>query len=210
MRGMILTEQSLFFKESDQQIINNTIPCGFVFNRVGTDRLDINLSGALYACYDKDELAKYMLTYSSEFYRLVNIHSNYVQHIIVKEPLKLASQEQTITELAKLFLSDESLLSFFRSQLADKTIRQNYKNGLKKALTNPNAEDVKKFVAVIFVSFSQPSFANKVKVIYDHFRKCGFDAVPDLADVIFLGNKTATIILNTKKVELLEAIKFNE
>ena len=114
MRGMVLTEQSLFFKESDQQIINNTIPCGFVFNRVGTDRLDINLSGVLYACYDKDELAKYMLTYSSEFYRLANIHSKYVQHIIVKEPLKLASQEQTITELAKLFLS----VKFFQKPIS--------------------------------------------------------------------------------------------
>lgn len=207
---MALTEQSLFFKENDQQIINNIIPCGFVFSRVGTDKLDINLSGALYACYDKDELAKYMLSYSSEFYRLSGIRSNYVQHIIAKEPLMLASQEQTITELAKLFLSDESLLGFFRSQLVDKTIRQNYKNGLKKALANPQTEDVKKFVAVIFASFSYPPFADKVKVIYDHFRKCGFDAIPDLADVIFLGNKTATIILNTEKVELPEAIKFNE
>ncbi len=202
---------SLFFNKNNLQITNNTIPCGFVFSRVGANKLDINLSGVLYVCYDRYDFANYVLQYTNPLrFALIGYRADYVQRIVTKQELTLASEKQTITELAKLLLSNESLLNAFRSQLTHETIKRNYRNGLKKALANPQLKEAREFIGVVFTGFSYQPYVDEVNAVYEHFRNCGFDAIPDLADTILNDLKTATIILNPNKVELLEVSKINE
>lgn len=49
---------------------------------------------------------------------------------------------------------------------------------------------------------ADPNYANEVKIVYEHFRSKGYDAIPDLHDTLSGTSKTATIVINPDKLQI--------
>lgn len=87
------------------------VPVGFMFNRVGKSTKDVNRSGVTYVSYGKDCVSRYIKYMGpTPLNRLLKASAEAVQHIRVKQNLKIPSDETIAKETAEFLLSDESHL----------------------------------------------------------------------------------------------------
>lgn len=113
--------------------------------------MDVNQSGGLYVSYGKADAARYIKNLGpTPISKLLGVAGETVQHISVKDALKVPSNEQTAKETAKLLLSNEKLLQSFNDSFyslattgdVDKSIS---KEELKRAFESPESKEAQKY-----------------------------------------------------------------
>ncbi len=138
-----------FYKESSKKIQINkdgskTIPSGFVLNRVGKAKMDINQSGAIYCSYGKRDAARYIKTLGPTLIgKLLGTSGEAVQHISTVGSLKVPSDSQTASETAKVLLSNKKLFKSFQESI--------YSASFKKDLSKDVSVNDKKMLSPILV-----------------------------------------------------------
>lgn len=199
--------------ESDKKIRDNpdgskTIPKGFMFNRVGKSSMDVNQSGGLYVSYGKPDAARYVKQLGPTMIgRLFGTAGEAVQHISVKEKLRMPSDSDTASETAKLLLSDKKLLdslneSFYASAVTGDFSKSIVKTDIEVALKNPSGKEGQKLSYALSSMLGDPGYASESKAVYEHFRNKGYDVIPDVHDRLSGTSETAMIIINPSKVEV--------
>lgn len=202
-----------YHRNSGKKIITNkdgskTIPSGFMFNRVGKSTIDVNESGGLYVSYGKEDASRYIKNLGpTPMNKLFGTKADTVQHISVKKNLKMPSDEQVAIETAKLLNSDKKLFQSFKKSLYSMSVTDNFEESvsdvhIQKALKNPSGKEGQKLAYGVSSFLADPNFSNESKVVYKHFRDKGYDAIPDVHDVLSGTSKTAMIIINSDKVEV--------
>lgn len=202
-----------YSEESSKQIIVNedgskTIPTGFKFNRVGKSTMDVNQSGGLYVSYGKNDAARYVKNLGPTTMRkLLGTAGEAVQHITVKSKLKMPSDSETATETAKLLSSNQKLFDDFNKSFYSLAVTGDFdsklsKQDLEKAMKNPSGKDGQKIAYGVSSFLGDPNYVNESKLVYEHFRKKGYDALPDLCDTLSGTSETAMIVINPEKVEV--------
>lgn len=187
---------------------SKTVPKGFKFNRVGKSTLDVNASGALYVSHGKQDAARYIKSLGpTPINKLFGTAGEAVQHISVKEQLKMPSNEQTALETAKLLSNNDKLFNRFKESIysvavTDDLSKDVSKTDIEKALKNPSGKEGQKLSYGVSSFLADPNFAEDAKLVYEHFRKAGFDAIPDVHDQLSGTSETAMIIINPEKVEI--------
>lgn len=211
--SMTAAGKARYYEESDKTIWVNrdgssTIPPGFKFNRVGKATLDINQSGGLYVSYGKEDAARYVRAFGqTPVAKLLGTAGEAVQHISVKEAMKIPSNEQTAKEIAKLLLSNEKLFKNFNESFYSLAITGDFnknisKDDLKRALEDPKSKDAQKLSYGVSSFLGDGNYADDSKVVYDHFRSKGYDAIPDVHDRLSGISTTAMIVINPNKIEI--------
>lgn len=203
-----------YYEESDKAIGQNhdgssTIPPGFKFNRVGKSTLDVNQSGGLYVSYGKEDAARYIKNLGpTPIAKWLGTAGETIQHISAKDALKMPSNEQTAKEIANLLLSNEKLLKSFNDSFyslattggdVGKSIS---KEQLKRASQSPEGKEAQKISYGVSSFLGDSNYANESKLVYEHFRNKGYDAIPDVHDRLSGTSNTAMIIINPNKVEI--------
>lgn len=209
-KGRLTKEGQLrYAEESNKKMKENpdgskTIPAGFVFNRVGKKSMDVNKSGALYVSYGKDDAARYIMNLGpTPLAKLLGTWSESVQHITVKKSLKMPSNNEVAKETASAILSNNFLFDSFNrsiySMVFDDEVK---KEDVQNVLKDPSSHNSQKFAYAVNSFFGDPAYAKETSIIYEHFRSKGYDAIPDLHDILSGTSSTATIIINPSKVEV--------
>ena len=203
--------------ESQKKITTNkdgskNIPVGFNFNRVGKSSMDVNQSGGLYVSYGKEDAARYVKNLGpTTLGKLFGTAGEAVQHISVKKNLRMASDDQTATETARLLMKDKKLFDSFKESIysvavtGDLTKSVSYAD-LEKALKNPSGKEGQKLAYGVSSFLGDPNYASESKAVYAHFRSKGYDSIPDLHDKLSGTAKTPIIIINPDKVQVSSTI----
>lgn len=201
------------YKESSSKIRINkdgskTIPKNFIFNRVGMSSLDVNSSGGLYVSHGKMDAARYIKALGpSTLRKLTGLAGTHVQHIKVKGDIKVPSDEQYINTTNKILLNNKDIVRSLSNSMHALT----YTNDIDKSITmkdvenaikNPNSNDSKRLAYSVSSMLGDPDYKKETKKIYESYKKEGFDAIPDIHDRYDGTSQTATIIINTNKVEV--------
>lgn len=187
---------------------SKNIPSGFIFNRVGKDSLDVNQSGALYVSYGKADAARYIKSLGpTPVGKLLGTAGEAVQHITVKENMRMASDSDTAIETARLLSSNGKLLDSFNKSIYSTVVTGDWdkpvtSTEIDAALNDPSGKAGQKLAYGVNTILGDPNYVNEAKTIYAHFRERGYDALPDLHDRLSGTASTATIIINPDKVEV--------
>lgn len=208
-----LKNKSNFAEVSNKTIKTNsdgsqTIPTGFKFNRVGKSQMDVNKSGGLYVSYGKEDAARYVKNLGpTPLSKLLDTAGESVQHITVKESLHMPSDKQTASEVAQLLLKNSKMLDDFNESLYSLAVTGDFdaritKSDLEKAVSNPESKQAQKISYGISSYLGDENYASDSKVIYEHFRAKGFDAIPDVHDRLSGTSTSAMIVINPDKVEV--------
>lgn len=220
--GSLTPEGKLrYYKESQNKIRTNpdgskTIPKGFVFNRIGGASLDVNQSGALYVSYGKEDATRYMKKLGPTLLgKILKTSHEYVQHISTDSDLKLASEEQVSAETAKLLLNNKKLFNELRESIYSMYIFSDLesditRNDVQKALNEPNSKLAKRIAISVSAFLGDPNYANEAKMVYEHFRKAGYDVLPDLHDTYKGVSETGMIIINPQKVKVTSTTRITK
>lgn len=163
-----------YSEESDRTIKQNrdgskTVPKGFMFNRVGKSTLDVNSSGALYVSYGKQDAARYVKALGpTPIAKLLGTAGEAVQHISVKQQLKLSSNEQTAVEVAKLLSNNEKLFNRFKESIFSIAVTGDWekdlsKVDLEKAMKNPSGKRGTKVILRCKFFSRRSEFCNRVQ-----------------------------------------------
>lgn len=169
-----------------------SFPKGFVLNRVGKNSLDINQSGALYASYGKQDAARYVKSLGPTLIgKLLGTAGESIQHLEVKTPITMPSNEIVANETLRLLKSNKRLMKSFDDSFYSMVVEDsNYeKSPLKTAYA-------------VSSMLGDSNYASESKMIYEHFRKLGYDALPDLHDTMSGTAETSMIIINPDKVSI--------
>lgn len=205
--------RSRYAEESSKTIKTNrdgskTIPSGFVFNRVGKSSMDVNQSGGLYVSYGKEDAARYVKNLGpTPINKLFGTAGEAVQHITVKQNLRMPSDSDVATETAKLLASDKKLFnsfkdSFYSSSVTGDLYKDISEKDIEKALQNPSGKEGQKLAYGVSSFLGDPNYASESKTIYEHFRSKGYDAIPDIHDRLSGTSTTAMIVINPDKVSV--------
>ena len=218
-----LTPEGLarYSEESDKSIKTNkdgskTIPSGFVFNRVGKSSMDVNKSGALYVSYGKEDTARYVKSLGpTPIRKLLKTSGEAVQHIKVKQNLKMASDSETAKETAVLLLRNDKLLERFNKSLFSMAVTGDLdgnisKKDLENAIKNSSGKEGQKLAYGVSSFLADPNYTDEAKIVYEHFRNKGYDAIPDLHDTLSGTSVTATIIINPHKLQITSSTQITK
>ena len=187
---------------------SKTIPKGFVFNRVGNQTMDINKSGALYVSYGKEDAARYIKNLGpTPISKILGTAGEAVQHISVKKSLKMPSDTEVAKETVNLLMSNSKLLNELNESIYSSTVTGDFSNkisksDLQKALLDPSGKSGQKMAYAVSSFLGDENYANESKVVYEHFRNKGYDAIPDVHDRLSGTSNTAIIVINPDKLEL--------
>lgn len=202
-----------YHKESNKKIRVNkdgseTVPKGFVFNRVGQASLDINKSGALYVSHGKEDASRYIKSLGPTVIgKMMGNYGTTVQHLSAKGDLKISSEEKTVEGIAKTLLSDptmlknfnESLFSTISSGALDKEVS---KSDVEYAVKNPKSREAQRLAYGFGGYLGDANNSKDASKVHDHFRKEGYDGVPDLFDKYSGTSTTAMIVVNPSKIKM--------
>lgn len=202
-----------FHKESSQKIVTNkdgsqTVPKGFVFNRVGRMPLDVNASGALYVSHGKADAARYIRTLGpTTMGKLLGTAGDTVQHISVKSNLKMASEEEVSKGVLTYLDKNPKFLAKFNDSLYAAAVTGDFektisKDDVKRALGNPNSKESIKLAFGVTATLANPEYSDDSRKIYSTFKDKGYDAIPDTYDILTGTSQTAMIVLNPDKLSV--------
>ena len=202
-----------FYKESPVKIKtlsngSSLYPKGYIFNRVGKNYLDVNKSGALYVSSGKEDAARYIKNLgNTPINRLFKTAGEAVQHIKVKEALKVPSEEKVSEIILKTLEKDSSLLEDLNASIYGYTSKKDGSevtyNDIKKMLLNPKSNESQRVSYSISSFFGDPNYYRETKKYYDQFKKEGYDAIPDIHDKMSGTSETAMIVINPSKLEIV-------
>lgn len=187
---------------------SKTIPKGFAFNRVGKASLDVNQSGGLYVSYGKEDAARYVKSLGPTLIgKLFGTAGEAVQHISVKENMRMPSDSTTAKETANILLSNKKILDKFNGSLYAAAVTGDFatpvtKRDIESALKDPSGKSGQKLSYGVSSFLGDPYYADESRAVYEHFRKKGYDAIPDVHDRLSGTSKTALIVINPNKVEV--------
>ena len=187
---------------------SKTIPKGFMFNRVGKRTMDVNKSGALYVSYGKEDAARYVKNLGPSLVsKLLGKGGEAVQHISVKKNLKMPSDKEVAKETANLLMSNSKLFDTFNKSLYSSAFTGDFNkkissSDLKKALLDPSGKSGQKLSYAVSSFLGDGNYASESKIVYEHFRNKGYDAIPDVHDRLSGTSNTALIIINPDKLEV--------
>lgn len=186
-----------------------TVPPGFKFNRVGGSETRANLSGGLYVSYGKADAARYVRNLGPSLCgKLMKQYGTHVQHISVKKPLKLASEQETINTTLNALKDNPEFFNklkdtwLYSMSYSSEGIQD---SDLESALSDPTSKQAKKLAYCIMASFGNSVAAPDVAKIYDVFRAKGYDAIPDVYDIMNGISESAMIVLNMDKIEMTDS-----
>ena len=197
-----------YYVESDKRITDNndgkssTIPKGYKFNRVGQANMDINSAGALYVSSGKADATRYMRALGPTLIgKLMGQYGTTIQHIEVKENLKKASDKETAKITLDILESNPKILkelneSLYIGEPVDTET-------IKKARSNLNGKDSTRIAYGLNSMIGDTTnYKEEAKKVYDVFRENGYDAIPDLHDILSGTSQTATIVINPNKLKI--------
>lgn len=187
-----------------------TYPKGFIFNRYGNAKLDVNRTGGLYVTNTTEDAARYMKEFGGT--KLSNIFGEhkrlYVQHIKADEDIKVPSREQLAKITARYLLDFNSsyeqpkwyqLMKLAKEQDEGRVPPSLNEADLKDILKNPSSKKAERLVYDVSKPLgASPQFANEY---YERIRKSGFDAIMDYNDKDRGLGQTPMIIVNPQKVK---------
>lgn len=198
-----------YYVESDKKIIDNddkssTIPKGYKFNRVGQASLDVNVAGALYVSSGKNDVTRYMRALGpTPIGKLLGTAATTVQHIEVKEDLKIPSIKETTRLTNELLIKNPKLTKEINDSMHAMILGKELDSKLLKEIEkNPNSKDAQKVAFVVSAVLGDGQFKNEAQTVYKHFRDNGYDAIPDLNDLLVGRSETAKIVINPSKLEV--------
>lgn len=200
-------EQSEFHKDSNVKIKKNhdgsqTVPKGFVFNRVGRVPMDVNASGALYVSHGKADAARYIKALGpTTIGKLMGTAGNTVQHISAKKNLKVASEDDVKIGVLSYLKENPKFLEKFNNSFYSSAVTGDFetvisKRDVEKALSNPSSKEATKLAFGLTATLANPEYARDSKNIYSTFRAKGYDAIPDTYDILSGTSTTAMIVIN--------------
>lgn len=200
-------------KNGSPSIIKNTdgsktFQKGFKLNRVGKSELDVNKSGGLYVSYGDDDLNRYVKALGPTL--LANLFNNAattIQHLSVKDDLKMPSDEDFAKECAKALYKNSNLLNSYNTGMYSIIYTDDFEKGISKEeleeiINNPKSDSARKFSYSVNSFFGDPNYSNETKEIYSVFRDKGYDALPDLHDTMSGTSKTAFVVINPSKISV--------
>lgn len=199
-----------YYVESDKKVVDNndgkssTIPKGFKFNRVGQASLDVNQAGALYVSSGKNDVTRYMRALGpTPIGKLLGTAATTVQHIEVKEDLKIPSIKETTRLTNELLMKDPKLVKgvndSMHAMILGKELDSKLLNEIKK---NPDGKDAQKVAFVVSAVLGDGQYKSEAQTVYKHFRDNGYDAIPDLNDLLVGRSETAKIVINPNKLKV--------
>lgn len=191
---------------------SSTVPKGFAFNRVGQESKDVNQTGVLYVSYGKKDTVRYLQDLGpTRVNKQLKADRKYIQHISVKEPLKLASEEQTSNILLKNLATNDDIRNAYNNSPAYLQNDDNLsKSDARRLYNNQKSIQSQRTAYALCTFLAAPFFKKEAVNIYDQFRKSGYDAIPDMTDRMTGVSETAMIILNPEKVDVTSSIKINK
>ena len=208
------TESSLDIKTNSDG--SRTVPKGFKFNRVGQDQIDINASGALYVSYGQKDASRYVKSLGPTLMgKLLGEYGTTVQHLSVREPIKIPNESTTNIELSKMLLENPKLLQKYNDSLYSLVYTGSFdknvtKRDLDYIIDNPNSDSAKKMTYTISSFFGDPNFSKETSAIYSRFRELGYDALPDYHDIMSGTSETAMVIFNPEKIKMTSGIRITK
>lgn len=166
------------------------VPSGYKFNRVGSDQLDFNKSGALYVSSGKADASRYVKYMGpTTLNKLLHEEHTTIQHIEVIDDMKMASSTETARLSSAFLKQNRKYRDLLDDSLAGFAIEGDFENSdkaswaLSAMLANPNCTDM-------------------AKSFYQFVRNKGYDCIVDSYDRGNGTSESATIIINPNKVKL--------
>lgn len=187
---------------------SKTIQKGFKLNRVGKTEMDPNESGGLYVSYGKNDVNRYIKSLGPTLIgNLMGNSASTIQHISVKENLRMPSDKQFAKECANVLLTDQSVFDSFNKGLYSMSYTGDLEKDISKEdleyiVNNPGSKEARKLAFAVNSFFGDPNYIVETKKLYSVFRKKGFDALPDLHDTMSGTSETAFVVINPSKVYL--------
>lgn len=202
-----------YAQESSKTIKTNadgskTIPKGFIFNRVGQSTLDVNKSGALYVSYGKEDAARYVKNLGpTPIGKILGEYGTTIQHISVKNSMKMPSDKTTAEGFAKILKGNKDLLDNFNNSLYVYSVTGSFDKkvslaDIDNALKNPLGKEGQKLAYGLSSFLGNANYSEEAKAIYKYFRDQGYDALPDIYDRLSGTSNTAMIVINPDKIEI--------
>lgn len=197
---------------------STTYPKGFIFNRYGQAKLDVNRTGGLYVTNGIDDAARYMEEFGgTKLSSLFNsFKRQHVQHIKATEDLKVPSREQLAKMTAEYLLDFQSTYEKpkwyqFKKQVEEQSTWRVppslEEKDLKAVIDNPGSEQAEHLVWRVSNPLGvSPEYA---KGYYNWIKKSGYDAIMDYNDIDSGLGRTPMIILNTGKIKQYDVTFLN-
>lgn len=194
---------------------SKTIPKGFKFNRVGQADLDVNKAGSLYVSYGKADAARYVKNLGpTPVSKILKQYATTVQHLEAKRDIKLVSNEELAKETGQLMLKDKHLQQKFDNSFYSAVFTgwdgHMTTNEYKNMIDNPSSKNAQNLSYAINSMLADPNYTKEAKIIYDHFRNKGYDAIPDIHDIYSGTSETAMIIINPDAVKMTSKVEITK
>lgn len=199
-----------YYVESDKKEIRNddkssTIPKGYKFNRVGGANLDVNRSGVLYVSSGKNDVTRYMKQLGpTPLAKILGTYSTHVQHIEVTGDIKKASASETARISVDILSKNPKLAERINDSIHAMAAGVEFdQKTIAKAKSNPGGKEAMRVaLGVSAVLGDGRNYGDIAKIVYDEFRKNGYDAIPDFNDTLTGRSETATIVINPSKLKV--------
>lgn len=187
---------------------------GYTFNRVGRQSLDVNSSGGLYVSSGKEDAARYINNLGpTKLNKFFGRSGDYLQRISVTDALKVPSHKQVAKETISIFQKNSSISDALSNSIYGYAINNGSgisSDFLKRAMANSEGKEGQQLAYAVNSFLGDPNYAKESKIVYEHFRKAGYDALPDIHDRLSGTSNSAMIIINTDKVKLTNSTPITE
>ena len=183
---------------------SSTVPKGFEFDRVGKNQLDPNGAGALYVSYGKSDASRYIKNLGpTPFRKIIKMYGANSQKLKAINDIRIASKKQLSSMISNSLYNNSEIRKAINESLYSMMLDKNWDNKLETYINNPSSDEAMKLAYAVSSMFGDPSYYNETKQLFDDYKSKGFDAIPDLQDIMTGTSKTATIIINTNKIKTI-------
>nr|DAH11312.1 MAG TPA: hypothetical protein [Caudoviricetes sp.] len=187
---------------------------GYTFNRVGQQSLDVNSSGGLYVSSGKEDAARYIKNLGpTKLNKFFGTSGDYLQHISVTDTLKVPSHKQVADETIRALQENSKISGALSNSIYGYLINNGSKissDFLKRAATNSEGKEGQQLAYAVSSFLGDPNYTKESKIVYEYFRKAGYDALPDIHDRLSGTSNSAMIIINTDKVKIANSTPITE
>ena len=223
--------------DTDSEITKNKdgsyeIPDGFIFNRVGGKSMQINKSGGLFVSYGKDDANRYVSIFGKMYVKTINdiLEGNKkqeggVQHIVAKEKMKLASNDETIKLSCDILYKNDKVRKAFgdsyfwemiephmhnRGKVADPEhdVSKLTPDLIQKMMKDEN--DRNRLAYGLSMMYGDGNYASTTKQVYKTFIEKGYDAIPDFNDTMIGTSSSAMVVVNPDKLSMTAFTKIDK
>lgn len=195
------------FKVEQEKIVNEdgsvTFPQGYKFNRVGGANLDFGEAGGMYVS-DASSYDVHMYVQQlgpTTLARVLNMdEAHYVKQIEATKQINMPSVEKTTEMTLDCMSKNKDVYDAWKNSI--------YSWGIddrdippfdKMSEVDPKSDLGKEISLGLAFGFGNSQFSDVTKVVYQHYRDNGYDAIPDIYDMnntAGWGVDTPAIILN--------------